>query len=65
MKTRNEKQYLETLVALEKERERKSLYSTWICQLKPQTIILINRKEQNKSIKLFSNMLFLHTLKVC
>ena len=61
MKTRNEKQYLETFVALERE----SLYSTWICLFKSQIIVLINKKEYNKSIKLFSNMLFLHTLKVC
>ena len=64
MKTRNEKQYLETLVALERERERESLYSTWICLFKSQIIVLINKKEYNKSIKLFSNMLFLHTLKI-
>ena len=29
------------------------------------SILEINKKEQKKNIKLFSNMLFLHTQKVC
>ena len=61
MKIRIEELNLETLVALERERERESI-SLFNMDLPTQiytSILLINRNKINKGIKLFSNMLFL------
>ena len=51
---------LENLAAVERERERVYLYSTkkMSTQLHKGYVIKINKNEQNKNIKLFSNVLF-------
>ena len=53
---------LENLAAVERERERERvyLYSTkkMSTQLHKGYVIKINKNEQNKNIKLFSNVLF-------
>ena len=50
---------LETLVALERERESISLFNMDLPTQIHTNILLINRNKINKGIKLFSNMLFL------
>ena len=50
---------LETLVALERERESISLFNMGLPTQIHTNILLINRNKINKGIKLFSNMLFL------
>ena len=59
MKIRIEELNLETLVALERERESISLFNMDLPTQIYTSILLINRNKINKGIKLFSNMLFL------
>ena len=59
MKIRIEELNLETLVALERERESISLFNMGLPTQIHTNILLINRNKINKGIKLFSNMLFL------
>ena len=59
MKIRIEELNLETIVALERERESISLFNMDLPTQIHTNILLINRNKINKGIKLFSNMLFL------